>query len=139
MVNELDAVAVRVEHDGVPHSPERVPRLLVPLGAGLDQVGVHLVDLRRGVAPERERDPVAAGGRLPVGVEGVDRLDRIPGEHHVAGQRHLDVVGVVVGGYVHAEAAVEGERGLQIGDDETDHGELHSHAGDVTDATLALS
>jgi len=40
-------------------------------------------------------------------------------------------LGVGVGRQVEAEAAVEGERGAHVGDDELDHGEAEVHAADA--------
>jgi hypothetical protein len=50
---QIDAVAVGVMNDGVPHAPECVPGLLVPVIACPDEVCVDPVDLRRVVASER--------------------------------------------------------------------------------------
>ncbi|GHG31677.1 hypothetical protein GCM10018791_55640 [Streptomyces zaomyceticus] len=103
----------------------------MPPVPGGDQLLVHRVHRIRTAAPERELDPVPALGPLPVGIEGTDDVLRVPREPQSAGQRDLHVRGGV--GPVRdlqAEAAVEGERGGHVRDDEADEVEA-----DVRDET----
>ena len=77
---EVDAVAVGVVDDGVPHPPEGVPGFLVPFVPGADEPGVDLVDLGRPGTAERQADPRPAARRGPL------RIERPDGGHGVPGQ-----------------------------------------------------
>src|ERR671931_599072 len=70
---EVDADPVRILELRVALTPERVPRLLLAVEAGVDGALVRLVDLRRARALEGERDLVAGRAR-PVGPEAADDL-----------------------------------------------------------------
>ncbi|CAM5720432.1 hypothetical protein SALBM135S_05539 [Streptomyces alboniger] len=118
---EVDTVAVRVEHGGVPLAPGRVERLKPALVSGARQLRVRGVDGLGGGAEEGEPDPPATGGRPPVGVEGADGLLGVEGDAQTAEHLCLDVRGALgVLGEAQAEPPVEGEGRGHVGDDEAD-------------------
>ncbi len=117
---EVDAVAVGVEHGGVPLPPGRVERLQLAPVTGARQLRVRGVDGLRGGAEEGEPDPAAAA-RLPVRGEGADGRLGVEGDAQTAEDLRLDVRGALgVLGEAQAEPPVEGEGGGHVGDDEAD-------------------
>jgi membrane-associated phospholipid phosphatase len=88
---EVDPVAVGIVDHGVALAPDRVPGLLVPLVSERDELVVGGIDVGRGLAAEGQADALPSAGWLPLGVEGADRLDRVPAEAQPAGEGHLHV------------------------------------------------
>ena len=87
-------------------------------------------------SPQSKASAIAApaGRRRPRRVEGPDRRPGVEHQPEPAGEGRLDVgLGLPAGRDVDAEAAVEGERGRHVGDDDPDAVESRCHGDHGTD------
>ncbi len=124
---EVDGLAVGVEHLRVAVTPEGVPRRELRRAAGTERGLVRRVDVGRRVAREGERE-VVARGPLPRRVDLLDQLLRVPHQPQTVRQRRLEMV--VAGGLagVYADRAVERHGARDVGGDDPDCVEAARHA-----------
>ena len=129
---EVDGVAVGVQHGGVALAPEGVPRLDGPLVASGGEPGVEGVDLLGALLAEGEGDAVPALGRGVVRVEGADDIHCVPGERGVVIQAGVHMrLGLSPLGDRHTERAVEGEGGVHVAGDDPDESQCQCHGARV--------
>src|SRR5215213_2796836 len=86
-----DADAVGVENDGVSLTPERIPRLLVPLVTEGCEFVIDLIDLCWGLHQEGQSHAIASAGRRPVWVKRTDGLLGVEGQPQAAGEADFDM------------------------------------------------
>ena len=121
-------VAVGVGDGGVALAPERVPRNLVDVEAGLHDLCDGRVHLGRVRALEGEAHRRAADGGRPVRVETVDDRDGVEHDPDPSGAFAFDVsLGIVGRRELQSEQAVEGQRAGHVGDGDADGVEGWSH------------
>lgn len=127
---QVDPVAVRVEHTGVPLPPNGVPRLQLAPISGAHQLLVQRVDFGGRPAQHGQPDPPAATGWPPPGVEGPDGLLGVEQQPQPTRQFGLDMR-LLLGslGEVEPEPTVERDGRGEVGGDDTDGVEPGNGAG----------